>query len=167
MMLIMLQQQTLRGITPSLSSEWSGSLFRVLAFIVQADLTFLAYRGFPTRMVYLYYISCLRYTPRYAVGFSSTETTFQVCLPWLNDVINPIILDVWKCPLVYCQERFSWATKRRCLCGTGKIDPGNGMPDSKKIQWFGLSCWCCPVQVLCLLDTDIHTESEQWTPPLL
>ena len=102
-----------------------------------------------------------------AVRFSPIETTFQLCLPWLNDVVNPVISDPWKNPLVHCQEISSWGTKRRCLCGTGKVDPADGTSDSKKIQWIGLSCWCCPVQVLCLLDADIRTESEQRQPALV
>ena len=118
----------------------------VLSFIMYEDLTFLAS----------------------AVGFfSPTETTFQLCFPWLNDVVNPVISDLWKNPLIYCQERSSWATKQRCLGGTGKVDPGDGTPDGKKIQWFRLSCWCCPVQEPWLLDTNNHTESKQWPPPLL
>ena len=65
------------------------------------------------------------------------------------------------------EERSSWATKRRRLYGIGEVDPGDGTPNSKMIQWFGLACWCCPVQVPSLLDTDIYTKSKQWPPPLL
>ena len=116
----------------------------VLSFIMHSDLTLLAF----------------------AVGFFPKETKFQLCFPWLNDVVNPVISSPWKNPLIYCQERASWATKRRCLCGTGKVDTGDGTPDCKKMQWFALSCWCCSVQVPCLLDTDSHTESKQWPPSL-
>ena len=33
-----------------------------LQYLYHVKYTYLSYRGFPTRMVYLYYISCLRYT---------------------------------------------------------------------------------------------------------
>ena len=73
----------------------------MLSFIMHADLTFLSS----------------------AVGFFPRETTFQQCLSWLNDVVNPVLSDLWKNPLVHCQERSSLATKRTSLCGTGKVDP--------------------------------------------
>ena len=35
-----------------------------------------------------------------AAGFLPIETTSHLCLPWLNDVVNPVISDIWKNPLV-------------------------------------------------------------------
>ena len=102
-----------------------------------------------------------------AVCFLSTVATPQLSFPGLNDVVNSVKSDLWKHPFVHSLDGNSWATNGRRSCCSGKVDPGHRTLNGKKIHRLGLSCWCCPVQVPCLLDTDINAEGKEWPPPLL
>ena len=114
------------------------------------------------------------------------DSMFRWCVKWLKPFImhadltfiaSAVAFSPQKPHLSYASHdwmmwsilsyRASGRTRLFTTTGTGEVDLGDGTPDSKKIKWFGLSCWCCPVQEPWVLDTDNHTESKQWPPPLL
>ena len=93
---------------PGLAESVNGCFF----FFFYINLHF-AYRGFPTRMVYLYYISCLRYTllvgnPR--LVYCHGQQVMKYCLHnhccSLHQICRGFCVVPLSSPLVLCRFHF-------------------------------------------------------------